>query len=377
MPEADRLADTPHPRHTKTLFGQSAAQAKFLEAFNADRLHHAWLISGPRGVGKATLAWRIARFLLTTSSQPDGMFAPSEHSQKTQTLDVPLDHPTSRRIDAMTEGGLKLIRRAWDPKTEKLRQDIGVDDVRGLKSFFGLSATDGGRRVVIIDTIDQMTNAAANALLKVLEEPPNDAILLIVCHQPSRLLPTIRSRCRMLGCVPLGSADLQTAVNQATDATDPPNSTVLELAQGAVGQACWLAQSGGAQTYSNICSLFAGAPGFDRTKAIALAESCAGKANRESYDQLLTLMALFAARLAKTSAGSPPKAEAVQGEFGLFSRLAPTTMASRKWAEGAQEILARAHAARRVNLDPATVILDMFLKFDAVAQDCVQREALP
>ena len=185
----------PHPRDTVRLIGQATAEAAFLDAFTSGRLHHAWLLTGPRGVGKATLAWRIARFLLATPDpDPDDMFGvPAPTS-----LDVDPEHPVARRIAAGAEPGLKSVNRTENENTRRLRDQIVIDDIRALSGFFQLSAADGGRRVVIIDAADEMNPNAANALLKMLEEPPARTTLLLVCHQPSRLLPTIRSRCRTL-----------------------------------------------------------------------------------------------------------------------------------------------------------------------------------
>jgi len=170
-PEPDRIEGAAHPRHTTHLVGQNAAEAAFLKAHAAKRLHHAWLLTGPRGVGKATLAWRVARFLLT-STPGDGDDNPA------QTLDIQSDHPVAIRIAALSEPRLFLLRRGWDEKTERLKTVITVDEVRRLKGFFSLTAADGGRRVVIVDAADEMNNSAANALLKVLEEPPDGAVFL-------------------------------------------------------------------------------------------------------------------------------------------------------------------------------------------------------
>ena len=127
----DQREGAPHPCATPLLFGQQAAEAAFLQAFGSGRMHHAWLLSGPMGVGKATLAWRIARFLL--AGDGGGMFGPPD------TLDVPEDHPTVRRLRAGADGGLLVIRRGLDDKGN-LRRDITVDVMRRLHGFFGLSA---------------------------------------------------------------------------------------------------------------------------------------------------------------------------------------------------------------------------------------------
>ena len=192
--EPDRLPGAPHPRETAVLYGQAAAEAAFLEAAATGRLHHAWAITGPRGVGKATLAWRIARHLIAGEAGP--------------TLDMAPDHPVFRQVAALAAPQLFLCRRPWDDKAERLRTAITVDEVRALKAFFQLSAADGGWRVAIVDAADELNGAAANALLKILEEPPANAVLLLVCHRPAALLPTLRSRCRELRCRPLDAAAL-------------------------------------------------------------------------------------------------------------------------------------------------------------------------
>ena len=170
LPEPDRVEGAPHPRETHTLIGQSKPEAAFLQAYNSSRLHHAWLVTGPRGVGKASLAWKLARFLLAEPAD-DGpsMFG---DTAKPTSLDVSGDHPVAHRLLALSEPRLFLLRRAWDDKTKKLKSVITVDEARKLRNFFALSAADGGRRVVIVDTADEMNPNAANALLKLLEEPP-------------------------------------------------------------------------------------------------------------------------------------------------------------------------------------------------------------
>ncbi len=160
IPEPDQIVGAPHPRNTVNLLGQSVAEASFLTAYNTGRLHHAWLMTGPRGVGKATLAWRIARFLLATPEPDGGMFAPPPPV----TLDVP-DSPVLRRISALSESRLHLVRRTVNPDTDKMRNVITVDEIRAMTKFFNMSAADGGRRVAIIDSADEMNTNAANALL--------------------------------------------------------------------------------------------------------------------------------------------------------------------------------------------------------------------
>ncbi len=360
--ELDRVEGAPHPRETCVLHGQSLAEAQFLAAFNAGRLHHAWLISGARGIGKATLAWRIARFLLAQPVGGDGLFgAPPP----LKTLDIDPAHPVIARTLALSEARLKLIRRDWNDEDKKYDTTITVRRIRALKSFFQLSAPDGGRRVVIIDSMDEMGPNAANALLKVLEEPPTDCVLLLVCHRPSRLLPTIRSRCRELRCATLMPQDLAAAITAAGGGAGNPVA-LAELSGGSVGEAIRLANLDGLATYAAIVALFAGRP-LNRPRALALAERVAGRRAEPVFDLILTLMDHFLARLARTGATGAPPPEAAPGEAALFARLAPDQTAARLWADLHQTLGAKAQAGKAVNLDPAALVLDMVLKVDDTA----------
>jgi DNA polymerase-3 subunit delta' len=228
--EPDRLPGAPHPRETAALFGQAEAEARFLDAAATGRLHHAWALTGPKGVGKATLAWRIARHLIAGGD----------------TLDMAPDHPVFRQVAALGCPQLFLCRRPWDDKGERLRTAITVDEVRALKAFFQLSAAEGGRRVAIVDAADELNTAAANALLKILEEPPQGAVLLLVSHRPAALLPTLRSRCRELRCRPLAPEPLAQAIAAAGAAPDPADAAALAaLAGGSVGAAFELVAGAG------------------------------------------------------------------------------------------------------------------------------------
>ena len=366
IPESDRIEGAPHPREAPRLIGQESAERDFLEAFNANRLHHGWLITGPRGVGKATLAWRIARFLLATPiTAQDGLFgdAPPDPA----TLDIAEDHPVARRLLARSEPRLFSLTRGWDDKAKRLKQTITVDEARKLKSFFNMSAADGGRRVVIVDCADELNTSAANALLKILEEPPDDAILLLVSHQPSGLLPTIRSRCRELRCRPLSPDDMARAMSGA-GAEDGTNAAPLaELSGGSVGEAMRLETLDGMQTYADIIALFATLPELKRPAALKLAESAVGKGKEARFDLLLRLLDLFLARTARTGISGPPLVEAAPGEAALMQRLCPAPPAGRAWAQLQQELGARARKGRAVNLDPAALILDMIFRINDAA----------
>ncbi len=370
--EADRAPGAPHPRETLALYGQAAAESEFLFAATAGRLHHGWLLTGPRGVGKATLAWRIARFLLAEAPADAGLFgaAPPPGS-----LDIPQDHPVNRRLLALSEPRLFLLRRAWDTERNRLKSVITVDEVRRLKDFFGLSATDGGRRVVIVDAADEMNPNAANALLKVLEEPPTGAVLLLVSHQPSRLLPTIRSRCRELRLATLGAEDMARALQAAGAETDAP-AALAALSGGSVGAAIRLANQDGLALYAELFALARAMPRLDRPRALKLAESVSAKGNEERLDLLLTLIDLLLARLARAGVLGAPT-EAAAGEAAILERLSPDAHAARVWAELQQTAGARARHGRAVNLDPVMLLLDILLHMNVAAAGLTARQGRP
>src|ERR1700749_754227 len=191
--ETDRLEGFAHPRETHRLIGQDEALARAARAIRGGRPPQAWLISGPPGIGKATLAYRIARYLLAFGASAKGP----------EDLSVPEKDGAALQVMAGAHPGLLVLKRAVNERTGKLMTVLSVDEVRKLSGFFGMTSGAGGWRVAIIDTADDMNDAAANALLKMLEEPPSNAMLLLLTNAPGRLLPTIRSRCQRLQLRPL------------------------------------------------------------------------------------------------------------------------------------------------------------------------------
>jgi DNA polymerase III subunit delta' len=363
LPEPDRVDGAPHPRETARLFGQSAAESAFLSARAGGRLHHGWLLTGPRGVGKATFAWRAARFLLATPEAEDaGLFGAPVPPE---TLDIAPDHPVARRMSALSEPRLLLIRRGANDKGDRLMAQIGVDEVRKLRGFLGLSAADGGHRAVIVDAADEMNPSAANAILKVLEEPPPRTTLFLVSHQPSGLLPTIRSRCRELRLSPLAPADLADALEQAGHDPGEDAARLSLLAGGSAGEAIRLLSADGLAVWDRLNALVASCPRLDRSQAVRFADDIA-RGGEATFDLTLRLTGLMLARLARTGAGMPPSD--VEPDAGAaLARLSPGPAAGRAWAEAESMLVARARRGRAVNLDPAALVLDMVLKINDTA----------
>ncbi len=204
----DDADEAPHPRATTDLFGHAAAETALLAAYRSGRVPHAFLIAGPQGIGKATLAYRMARFVL---AHPD----PSSPAvQRAASLAVDAENPVARHITAQAQPDLLILERTFNDKGV-LHKQIAVDDIRKTVAFFGSTAGEGGWRVAIVDAVDELNRAGANALLKVLEEPPQRALLLLVSHSAARVMATLRSRCRILTLRPLADADVAKAVAAA------------------------------------------------------------------------------------------------------------------------------------------------------------------
>lgn len=372
-PLPDQIEGAPHPSQTEILFGQSLAETDFLAAFNTGRLHSGWLITGPLGVGKATLAWRMAAFLL---SQPlvadDDMFgAPPPPTS----LDVDPENHDIRLLRAGAHPRLFTVRRALNATETAFQEQITMAALRGhkdgpnkLMDFLHQSAADGGRRVVIIDAADDMNPSVANSILKVLEEPPKNTFFLLVSHQPSRLLPTIRSRCRLLRCGFLTSQDVAAALEQADIHTDG-GEALTALSGGSVGEAIRLTNLDGLAIYAELVSLFNGLPKFDRPRALRLADSCTGKAGSTRFALVLDLIDMFLTRTARAGLEGPPLVQAAGGEALLLARLSPHDAAARQWATLAQQVSERTRHGKAVNLDPAALILDTLFKIEAAARD--------
>jgi DNA polymerase-3 subunit delta' len=272
----------PEPRANPLLAGHAAAEAQLVEAVRSGRLHHAWLLTGPVGIGKATLAFRFARRLLA-GGMPDGSLA------------LPESHPTFRRVAAASHADLLTVERAWDDKRKKLRSEIIVDDVREVAAFLHLTPAEGGWRVVVLDGAENLNRNAENALLKVLEEPPPRAILLLVSGAAGRLLPTIRSRCRRLRLDPLGEGEMGEVLAQGLGSLSPARQAeLIARADGSPGRALQLAGGDAMQAAGLVADVVRKMPALRPEHAFATADALG-----RSEDAFTTFMDLLRATLAR------------------------------------------------------------------------------
>ena len=371
-PESDCIAGAPHPRRARQLVGHDVVQHEFMTAVCSQRVHHAWMLAGPKGIGKATLAWRIASYLLTSASDPDAdSDTRIEDGHGKLLVPAPdVSNPVFSRVLALSDPDLFLCRRTWDEKNERMRPFITVDEIRRLRSHYSQTSANAGWRITIIDAIDDMNPSAANALLKLLEEPPERALFLLVCHQPSLILPTIRSRCSKLSCRPLNAEQVGTVLaGLECDPEDRHLIALAELSDGSPGTAVQLVDSQGVEIYGEIVRILSGAPSMDRALVDRFADSCSGRNNEHRFEIILRLLAVALARLARCSIiGAENMTESVPGEKQMWWSLSQRPGMASRWAELAQDLPPMGRVANTVNLDPASIILDMMLRINAAAR---------
>jgi DNA polymerase III subunit delta' len=316
LPEADALPGAPHPRHATALIGHKGAEQELLSAYREGRLAHAWLIGGREGIGKATLAWRFARFIL---ANPDPS-APAV--REARDLSVEPGHSAARLLGQLAHPDFALIRREWQPATKRPASEISVDAVRLGLQVFQLSAAFGGWRVAIVDSAEDLNRNSANALLKMVEEPPQRSLILIVSHRPGQVLATIRSRCRRLRLEPLTAHDIVEAVASLgptwTEAAPDKIAAAAKRADGSVREALvrLAPESEGAGVL--IDSVVAGLPRPDPRAVARLADAIGGRAGDEPYRafhrELYDWLATYARDL-------PPAAAQVEEIAGLWDRI--------------------------------------------------------
>lgn len=288
----DDETDEAHPRATTVLFGHAQAEAALLAAYRSARMPHGFLLAGPKGIGKATLAYRMARFVF---AHPD----PAERRvQSATSLEIDAQGPVTRRIAAQAQPDLLVIERTVNERGV-LHKQIAVEDIRRTVPFFGSTAGEGGWRVAIVDAVDDLNRSGANALLKVLEEPPERGLILLVSHSAARVPATLRSRCRILTLRPLDESDVAAAAAVATGAAadDPDIAVAAAAADGSVARSLAFLDEGALALREQALNLLNRLPALDPKALHALGDALTGTDPQPLAGFLDTVNGWLSARL--------------------------------------------------------------------------------
>jgi len=349
------------PRANPELLGHEPAERVLLRGLASGRLPHGWLITGPRGIGKATLAYRFARFLLAGAPAGGDLFGGAPES-----LYVAPDRPLFHRIAAGAEGDLRVVEQRTNDKGV-LSSVIAVADVRQAVDFLHLTASGGGWRVIIVDPAEAMNPSAANALLKALEEPPPRTLLLLVSHAPGRLLPTLHSRCCRLTLEPLPEDLLGRLIERRVPGLAAPERRLLiGLSEGSIGRALALAAGGGVEIYRDLVALLAELPGGDVTRIHAFGERLARDRSGSDFRSGSELLLWWLARMIRSGSSGGALPEMLPGEAETAGRLLAAAGLGR-WLDLWDRLSQQFARTDAVNLDRRQVLITAFLEIEALA----------
>ena len=350
------------PSENPEFIGQADAERALLESACSGRLAHAWLLTGPRGVGKATLAYRLARFLLAGEHRRSvGLLG-----ERPSSLYLEPGNATFRRVASGSHPDLRCLTRAINPDSGKLRGEIVVDDLRKVVAFLRLTPSEGGWRFIIVDGAEEMNRNAQNALLKVLEEPPASAVLLLVSHAPGRLLPTVRSRCRRLELRPLSATSVaQLIEKRMPDLAEVDRKLAVALAEGSIGRALSILEADGIEFYRDLGSLLSALPGIDTRELHRQADRLSRSGSEEAYRMAVDLLLGWLARMIRLGAGGGG-GEFAAGEHETMRRLGQTRRLQH-WIELFELLRAQFELVDSVNLDRRQVWVSSLLDIQRLA----------
>ena len=344
--EADRVEGTLHPRSATRLIGHADNERDLLDAYRAGRLPHAVILGGPAGIGKATLAWRLAKFLLAN---------PLPHTRavaEAADLAVPADSRAAAQVAALSHPDVGLLRREVNEKSRRFYTEIRADDVRKVIGLFQRAAGAGGYRICIVDSAEDLNRSSANALLKLIEEPPPRSLFVLIAHRPGLVLPTIRSRSRLLRLKPLTSDEIARVVGTLgppwTAASEADVAAAAGQAQGSVHGALRLLGHRGVELDAMVGRLLERLPQVDWGQVHKLADQVTGRDGEQAFEIATTSVFDWLARQVRTGHGEP-------------RRLAP-------YAEVWEKIAADARETDALNLDKRPLILSLFTDLAAAVR---------
>lgn len=348
---------------TPYLFGHEEVQEAVVSAINTGTLHHGIILAGPEGIGKSTLAYHVARTLLDYQGGDGGLFGPAE----VESLSVSDTHPVFRKVAGGSHPDLLILKTREDEKTGKMQKFITVDDARKVASFLSLTPAESQYRVVIIDSVDEMNVNAANAILKILEEPPRNAYLILLSHSVGKLLPTIRSRCRTFKLSPLSDDAFSKALKTyLPDIKDEDIATLRLFANGAPGKAMVVHHYHGEALYHELLQLLALVPDLDMVRVHKLADKLAAK--NDPYVWKLSIMLLQHIVHSVVLGSATGNVGTVLGQEQQVVRALILAKPIVFWLHLWDQIAVVARDVERLNADKKLAVVNLFASL--VVDDC-------
>ncbi len=346
--EADRLPGTPHPRHATGLVGHAGAERDLLDAYRAGRLPHAIILGGPMGVGKATLAWRLAKFIL------DNPIPTTARAREARDLSSPAASRVAAQVASLSHPDIALLRRETNDKTKRFYTEIRADDVRRVIQLFQRAPGAGGWRVCVVDSAEDLNRSSANALLKLIEEPPPASLFLMVAHRPGLILPTIRSRARLIRLQALGPSEIETVTRMLGPPwSEQPAADIARASEaaGSLHGALRLIGARGLDLDALVRGLLQRLPEVDWRAVHRLADQTTGRDGEAGFDIALAAIQDWLALRVRdgSSAGVPAR------------RLAP-------YAEAWDKVSANARETDALNLDKRPLLLSIFADLATAAR---------
>ncbi len=348
LTETDQTKGSPHPRFTKGLIGQAYAKELFIKSFNSKKMHHAWIFSGRKGIGKATLAWQITKALM-------------QKPEKINNLDVFQTSEEVKKVESLASPGVFLCRRQYDPKEKKIQSEISVQEVRKMIKFFSLTNMNSDWRVAIIDNLNEMNKSASNALLKILEEPPKKSLFILICNQINTIVPTIKSRCQILRFEQLNKVDFSNILQQAIKIKET-NINIDELyllSEGSPGNGIEFISAETLTLYKKSIQAINFDTKINRVKVWEIADTAAVEyKNNRNFDVTAETILKMVSRLSKNVFR---KVEPIDSnETAIIERLKKNKESSFELAILYEELSTQFKNAKFSNLDPKQTIVLVF-----------------
>ena len=293
-----------HPRKTKNIIGHKKQIETFEEAFNINKLHHSWLLEGPKGIGKATFAYCMTRAMLSIGSKENNSI--SLFSENFKEIDFQIKYDENniihKNISDNTHVDLKVIENEDSDKSNNISQMIPVDKVREAKSFFSKTSGEGGKRILILDSLDNLNLHGSNALLKIIEEPPKNSLIFLISNNNSNVLSTIKSRCRKLKFNNLSIDNTKEIIsNNLSEEIDDDKIQKLNILSNGAPEKEYFFQNNGIEIYEYIIEIFTNLPNVDIENSEKLYNLVNSKNNLFSISILIELITIFISRTLRKS----------------------------------------------------------------------------